>query len=87
MSSRTHTWTGYEGPAPLAPYRAHATPLNGWDVGQLLTTMRDRYLYLSDASAWGDNASLAAHMASGVKLCMDDLEAACQHAQADSLGH
>lgn len=94
MSSRTHTWRNYDGPAPLAPYPAHATPLDGWDVGQLLASMRDRYLHLSDASAWGDNASLAGHMAAGVKLCMDDLEASCRSSQdrrtvaewADSLG-
>jgi hypothetical protein len=84
MSSRTHTWQGYTGPAPLAPYPVHAVPLDGWDVGQLLAAMRDRYLHLTDDSAWADDGQreLARHMAAGVKLCLDDLERALRQAQA-----
>ncbi len=82
MSSRTHTWVGYSGPAPLAPYPAHAAPLDGWDVGTLLSAARDRYLHLADESAWeGDEQRrIARHMAAGVKLCLGELEQACQRA-------
>ena len=80
MSSSTHTWQGYSGPAPLAPYPAHAAPLDGWDVGTMLAGMRDRYLHLTDPAAWPDDEGrvIARHMAAGVKLCLGDLEAACQ---------
>lgn len=82
MTSSTHTWQGFSGPAPLASYPGHAVPLDGWDVGMLMASMRDRYLHLTDASRWPDatSAGIASSVAAGVKLCLDELETACRRA-------
>lgn len=79
MTATAHSWSGYSGPAPLAPWSAHAVPLDGWDVGMVIGAMRERYLHLSDPSRWDDDSTreIAAHMAAGVLLCLKDLESAC----------